>query len=127
SGTDRPRHPGPVAVCLGDGAVRPAPPDRQPPTRLADPVAAAGIEFVAAFRGHRTQQRLMKISLAVLTYNWPDALDRVLESIAGQRRMPDEILIADDGSGPATAAVISRWQSMLPVPVRHLWQEDKGF
>lgn len=69
----------------------------------------------------------MKISLAILTYNWPDALDRVLESIAGQRRMPDEVLIADDGSGPATAAVIARWQSALPVPVRHLWQEDKGF
>ncbi len=69
----------------------------------------------------------MKISLAILTYNWPEALERVLESVAAQRRMPDEILIADDGSGPATAAVIARWQPRLPVPLRHIWQEDAGF
>lgn len=69
----------------------------------------------------------MKISLAILTYNWPEALERVLESVAIQRRMPDEILIADDGSRPDTAEVVARWQQALPVPVRHLWQEDRGF
>ncbi len=69
----------------------------------------------------------MKISLVILTYNWPEALDRVLESIAGQHRMPNEVLVADDGSGPATAAVVARWQQQLPVPLRHIWQEDQGF
>jgi len=69
----------------------------------------------------------MKISLAILTYNWPEALERVLESVAVQHRMPDEILIADDGSRPDTAEVVARWQRALPVPVRHLWQEDRGF
>lgn len=69
----------------------------------------------------------MKISLAILTYNWPEALERVLESVASQRRMPDEVLIADDGSRPDTADVVARWQKVLPVPVRHLWQEDRGF
>lgn len=69
----------------------------------------------------------MKISLAILTYNWPEALERVLESVAAQRRMPDEILVADDGSRPDTADVVARWRQALPVPVRHLWQEDRGF
>ena len=69
----------------------------------------------------------MKISLVILTYNWPAALDRVLASVAGQRRMPDEVLIADDGSGAATADVVRRWQERLPVPLRHIWQQDQGF
>jgi len=69
----------------------------------------------------------MKISLVILTYNWPEALNRVLESVAGQRRMPDEVLIADDGSGAATADVVRRWQERLPVPLRHIWQQDQGF
>ena len=69
----------------------------------------------------------MKISLAILTYNWPQALEKVLESVAGQRRMPDEILIADDGSAAETAAVITAWRQRLKVPVIHVWQEDQGF
>lgn len=69
----------------------------------------------------------MKISLVILTYNWPEALERVLDSVARQRRMPDEILIADDGSRPDTAEVVMRRQNLLPVPMRHLWQEDRGF
>jgi len=69
----------------------------------------------------------MKVSLIVITYNWPTALERVLESIAAQTRLPDEVLIADDGSGPETAAVIARVQERFPVPLKHIWHEDKGF
>lgn len=69
----------------------------------------------------------MKISLVVLTYNWHDALDRVLESVARQVRMPDEVLVADDGSGADTAQVIARHAATLPIPLRHVWQEDAGF
>lgn len=69
----------------------------------------------------------MKISLAILTYNWPEALDLTLESVSRQHRLPDEVLIADDGSSPATAEVVERWKKVLGVPLRHLWQEDAGF
>ncbi len=41
----------------------------------------------------------MKLSLIIVTYNWPDALELVLLSIARQKRLPDEVVIADDGSG----------------------------
>ncbi|RDS82202.1 glycosyltransferase [Dyella monticola] len=69
----------------------------------------------------------MNVSLIVITYNWPTALERVLESIAAQTRLPDEVLIADDGSGAETAAVIARARERFPVPLKHIWHEDKGF
>jgi glycosyltransferase involved in cell wall biosynthesis len=69
----------------------------------------------------------MNVSLIITTYNWPAALQRVLESVAAQTRLPDEVLIADDGSGAETAAVIARAAENFPVPLRHIWQEDLGF
>lgn len=69
----------------------------------------------------------MKVSLIIITYNWPGALTRVLESVAAQVRLPDEVLVADDGSGPETAAVIARASEQFPVPLKHIWQEDLGF
>jgi glycosyltransferase involved in cell wall biosynthesis len=63
----------------------------------------------------------------VTTYNWETALDRVLASIATQHVLPDEVLVADDGSGSATRAVVDRWTERLSVPVQHVWHEDLGF
>lgn len=69
----------------------------------------------------------MKISLLISTYNWPEALACVLESVRRQRRMPDEVLIADDGSGEATRETVRRYAALLPCPLRHVWHEDDGF
>ncbi len=69
----------------------------------------------------------MNVSLVVLTYNWPEALARVLDTVAAQRRLPQEVVVADDGSGPPTAAVVAARQGAFPVPLRHIWQEDRGF
>lgn len=69
----------------------------------------------------------MRVSLVVLTYNWPEALERVLRSVAAQTRRPDDIVVADDGSTAATAQLIERLASELDLPLRHLWQEDHGF
>lgn len=69
----------------------------------------------------------MKTALLISTYNWPDALNLVLKSVMMQTQMPDEILIADDGSRKETETLISGWQKSSPVPIRHFWQEDKGF
>ena len=69
----------------------------------------------------------MRTSLIITTYNWPDALNLCLASVASQSRMPDEIIVADDGSGPETAAVVRSWASKIPGGVRHVWQEDLGF
>ncbi len=69
----------------------------------------------------------MRTSVVVLTYNWPEALARVLASLAAQRQLPDEVIVADDGSGAETRALIERTARDFPVPLRHVWHEDRGF
>jgi glycosyltransferase involved in cell wall biosynthesis len=69
----------------------------------------------------------MSIAIIITTYQRPLALDRVLESLAAQTRPPDEVVIADDGSGTETADLIKFWQAKLPCPLRHVWQENQGF
>lgn len=69
----------------------------------------------------------MQVSLIISTYNWPEALDLVLRSVRHQRRLPDEVLIADDGSSEPTAKLVAEWSQRLPVPLHHLWQEDQGY
>lgn len=69
----------------------------------------------------------MKVSLVVTTYNRPDALALCLDSIADQRRLPDEVIVGDDGSGDDTRRLIDRLRPTFPVPLVHVWQEDDGF
>lgn len=66
-------------------------------------------------------------SLIVTTYNWKEALALCLDSIRVQRRLPDEVIIADDGSRQDTGALIAAQAADFPVPLRHVWQEDIGF
>lgn len=69
----------------------------------------------------------MRISLVVVTYNWPDALALALRSIAQQSRLPDEVIVADDGSGEQTRATIARIAHAYPCRIAHVWQQDRGF
>jgi glycosyltransferase involved in cell wall biosynthesis len=72
-------------------------------------------------------QYAMTCSLIITTYNWKDALDLVLLSVRGQTRMPDEVIVADDGSRPDTRQLLLEHARDFPVPLRHSWQEDTGF
>lgn len=67
------------------------------------------------------------VSLMVSTYNWKEALALVLQSAALQSRLPDEVIIADDGSREDTVALLHDVARTFPVPLRHVWQEDDGF
>jgi glycosyltransferase involved in cell wall biosynthesis len=67
------------------------------------------------------------ISVIVTTYNREDALDAVLRSLAAQKDRNFEVLVADDGSSPATAALVRQWQPRFGVPLFHVWHEDRGF
>ena len=49
----------------------------------------------------------MKLTLIVTTYNWPESLLLVMESIKKQTILPDELIIADDGSGEKTRDLIN--------------------
>lgn len=66
------------------------------------------------------------ISIIVATYNRPDALDAVLRSLAEQSDENFEVLVADDGSRPDTAAAVESWKSRLR-RLAHVWQPDDGF
>jgi len=69
----------------------------------------------------------MKISVIVTTYNRPDALDKVLAALARQTQPPQEVLVADDGSGEATRQCVQAWQAQAAFPLRHVWHDDEGF
>ncbi len=66
-------------------------------------------------------------SMIVSTYNWPQALELVLLSIKKQTLLPDEVIIADDGSGEETRQLIESFKKDFPVPLVHVWHEDNGF
>src|SRR6202023_780482 len=67
------------------------------------------------------------ISVIISTYNREDALAAVLRSFARQGDRDFEVLVADDGSGTATARVVTDWAARMPVPLKHVWHPDRGF
>ncbi len=69
----------------------------------------------------------MQISVIMTTYNRPNALERVLEGLGRQTRLPDEVIVADDGSGPGTTASIERFVKESPFPLHHIRHADRGF
>ena len=69
----------------------------------------------------------MRVSLIITTYNRPKALMLVLQSIANQTKLPEELVIADDGSDGNTEKLITNYQESSSLNIIHSWQEDKGF
>jgi glycosyltransferase involved in cell wall biosynthesis len=67
------------------------------------------------------------ISVVVSTFNREDALDAVLRSLARQSDRNFEVVVADDGSSPATKAMVERWQPQLGVKLIHVWHQKQGF
>lgn len=71
-------------------------------------------------------KELPKCSLVTPTYNWPEALELLLLSITKQTVLPNEVIVADDGSKEETRLLIERFQKSFPVPLIHVWHEDNG-
>lgn len=69
----------------------------------------------------------MKISLIISTYNKPEYLFHCLKSITELKEFPDEIIVADDGSGKETTELIEKFKKQLTVPLCHVRQEDIGY
>lgn len=66
-------------------------------------------------------------SVIITTYNSPQYLRRVLDAYLLQTRLPDEIVVADDGSTSETRQVIEEFRDRAPFHVGHVWHEDQGF
>jgi glycosyltransferase involved in cell wall biosynthesis len=69
----------------------------------------------------------IKISLIISTYNSIGPLEVVLNSVLKQNLFPDEVVIADDGSGPETKNLVDRFSAIFPVPLVHVWHPDNGY
>jgi glycosyltransferase involved in cell wall biosynthesis len=67
------------------------------------------------------------ISIIVTTHDREDALDAVLRSLARQSDRDFEVIVADDGSGPATAALIAAWKPKFGRRLDHAWHPHQGF
>ncbi len=69
----------------------------------------------------------MKTSLIISTFNWPEALQLVLNSVLNQKQLPNEVIVADDGSTKETKELIEKFKKIFKVPLIHVWHEDNGF
>lgn len=67
----------------------------------------------------------LQVALIITTYNRPDALRLVLESVAKQSRKPDQVIICDDGSDYSTRTIIRSWATRLSL--YHVWCPDVNF
>ncbi len=72
----------------------------------------------AGASGGANAQTRMKISLVINTFDQPDYLARVLAAVARQRVPPEEVLLADDGSGPPTRELFSGLVGPATIPRR---------
>lgn len=68
----------------------------------------------------------MDVSLIITTYNWPKALNLTLQSVLWQSRLPDEVVVADDGSRSETGEVVSKCLQASRLKWSHVRHEDQG-
>jgi glycosyltransferase involved in cell wall biosynthesis len=68
-----------------------------------------------------------RVAVVMTTYETPQALDQVLAGYAAQSRRPDQVVVADDGSGDTTRAVVERWRAAGAFELIHVWQPNNGY
>jgi len=56
-----------------------------------------------------------KVSVLVPTFNRADLLPQALDSLLGQSRPPDEVIVVDDGCTDGTAEALDRYQGRIQV------------
>ncbi len=67
----------------------------------------------------------MTISIAMATYNGERFIREQLDSLAAQTRLPDELVITDDGSTDRTLEIIGDFARDAPFPVR-VYRNDRN-
>ena len=62
----------------------------------------------------------MRTSVIATVLNEKEAIERLLKSLDGQTRRPDEVVIADGGSTDGTLSILNSWASSESLPLRVL-------
>lgn len=60
---------------------------------------------------------MTSVGLAMSVFDGGSTIDEALASVEAQTRLPDAIVIVDDGSRDDTAARLDRWRSRLPLDI----------
>jgi glycosyltransferase involved in cell wall biosynthesis len=94
-----------IAAACQEARGRPPAPVRAP---RATPAAPSGPRASAA--GLRT-------SVALCTYRGTRYLRELLDSLAGQTRPPDEVVVCDDRSSDGTVGLLEEFRARVPFPV----------
>lgn len=68
-----------------------------------------------------------KATVIAAFYNKIDYLKLVLAGFERQTTKEFELIIADDGSAENVVLEINKLKSHYTFPIKHIWQEDKGF
>lgn len=92
------------------------------PRRAAPGMTARGSDSTASGATAATR----RFSIFIPTYNRAHLLPRALESIAAQTCRDFEVVIVDDGSTDATAALVRDWQARAGFPIVYHRQENQG-
>ncbi|MGH6658586.1 MAG: glycosyltransferase [Sphingomicrobium sp.] len=69
---------------------------------------------------------MTRISIALATYNGVPFLQEQLDSYRSQERLPDELVVGDDGSTDGTRAILERFAKAAPFPVKLLDGPSSG-
>lgn len=71
--------------------------------------------------------KFFSVGVIISTYNNPQWLRKTLWGYEQQTHRPDEVIIADDGSGKETAEMIEAFKEESTLNIKHVWQSDEGF
>ena len=66
------------------------------------------------------------ISAILPVYNGASYLKAALDSVARQAYGRMELIVVDDGSSDDSARIVHDWAETAPLPVRYVYQENKG-
>ena len=69
----------------------------------------------------------IRASIIVSSYNQPNAMALVVETLLRQSQPDLEVVFADDGSTADTMELVKRFADRAPFPVTFTTQEDRGF
>lgn len=76
---------------------------------MADAITMASLE--------RPAFRPASIGLVIATHRAERVIGQTLAAVAAQSRLPDRLIVVDDGSCDGTVAVARRWEQVLPLEV----------
>lgn len=66
-------------------------------------------------------------SLIISVYNNIRALELILSALTVQKNQNFEVLVADDGSGPAMHKLVNNFKHNSELTITHVYHDDKGF